>query len=151
MTYGDPIMQYGPSGGLGALKRRPRRESGIMDAFTRHTDLFGGTIEYNIGKGKAIDTEVADAMKGNESYFLLDKIIKMAEKGEYPTRDMFQSDAEYRYVVKRYNDVRNYIENKGTSAFKKASLGKEITSIEDMLATAQSGYGIGLEELRNLI
>ena len=128
MAYGDPITQVGPSGGYGAPKERPRTkgrspydtgESGIMDAFTKYDDWFGGTKESNIGKGKAIDTEVADAMKGEYNFDFKWNLMKMAEKGQVPTRDMFQSDAEYRYVLKRYNKIRNYIENYGTAAFEK--------------------------------
>ena len=161
MSHDDPIMQRSPSGGVGALKRRPRggrspydtgpdkpstEGRGIMDAFTRYNDLFGGTIESNIGKGKAIDTEVADAMKGKGSFDLSWNLMKMAERGEVPTRDMFQSDAEYRYMLKRYNKFRNYMENVGTPEFEKALLQKRITRAEDQFATAQKG-GIGLERI----
>jgi len=70
------------------------------EAFQKYDDWFGGTRESNIGKGKAIDTEVADAMKGKYNFDFKLNLMKMAEKGQIPTRDMFQSDAEYRYVLK---------------------------------------------------
>jgi len=148
MAYGDPRIQRSPSGGLGALKRLGRRgsTSSALDAFQKYDDWFGGTRESNIGKGKAIDTEVADAMKGKYDFDFNWNLMEMAKKGKVPTRDMFQSDAEYRYVLKRYNDIRNYIENKGTPAFAKANLEKRITEAEDQFATAQRG-GIGLERI----
>ena len=107
------------------------------EAFRKYDDWFGGTKESNIGKGKAIDTEVADAMKGKGSFDFRWNLMKMAKKGQAPTRDMFQSDAEYRYVLKEYNEIRNYIENKGTPEFEKADLAKRITRAEDQFATAQ--------------
>ena len=118
-----------------------RGRSGIMDAFTKYDDWFGGTKESNIGKGKAIDTEVADAMKGKGSFDLSWNLMKMAEKGQVPTRDMFQSDAEYRYVLKEYNEIRNYIENVGTPEFEKELQEQKINSQQ------RKKEGLGWKEL----
>ena len=145
MAYGDPRMQRSPSGGYGAVKERPRGR-GIMDAFTRHADLFGGPRE-----GK-MDLDIAKAMKEpgssmghNRNVWM--KAVDMAQKGRVPTRGMFGSDEEFRYFQKVYADAVDVVENMGTPAFEKELLGEQITGLEDKLATAQSGYGIGLDRI----
>ena len=141
------------------LPRDPRRQSpydtgpekpstgerGIMDAFTRHADLFGGPRE-----GK-MDLDIAKAMKEPGSMMghnmeVWMKAVDMAQKGRVPTRAMFGSDEEFRYFKKVYADAVDVVENMGTPAFEKELLGKQITGLEDKLATAQTA-GIALDRI----
>ena len=121
------------------------RGRGIMDAFQRYGDWFGGT-----GEGK-MDLDIAKAMKEpgssmghNRKVWM--KALDMVEKGQIPTRDMFGSDEEFRYFKKVYADAVDVVENMGTPAFEKEDLGKRIIGLEDKLATAQAG-GIGLDRI----
>ena len=121
------------------------RESGIMDAFTRYNDLFGTREDK-------MDLDIAKAMKEPGSMMghnrqVWMKALDMVDKGQVPTRGMFRSDEEFRYFKKVHADAVNVVENMGAPAFEKEYLAKRITNLEDQLATAQSGYGIGLDRI----
>ena len=125
--------------------RDKRMGSGIMDAFQRYDDLFGGTREgkMNLDIAKAMK-EPGFSMGHNTKVWM--KAIDMAQKGQVPTRGMFRSDEEFRYFKKVHADAVDVVENMGTPAFEKELLGEQITGLEDQLATAQAG-GIGLERI----
>ena len=64
------------------------RGNGIMDAFTRHADLFGTREDK-------MDLDIAKAMKEPGSSTRMNvwmKAVDMAQKGRVPTRGMFGSD-----------------------------------------------------------
>ncbi len=137
-----------PRAGLPFIPESAKPEpkaGGIIEAFQRYDDWFGGTRE-----GK-MDLDIAKAMKEpgssmghNRKVWM--KALDMVDKGQIPTRDMFGSDEEFRYFKRVHADAVDLVKNIGTPAFKKEWLGEQITRLEDKLATAQAG-GIGLDRI----
>ena len=106
MQQQEQIMA-GPKGGVAGLLGRLGRE-----------------LKDNVNIGQSIhDTDISEAMKKPRSVErrrVRDRIFDMLDKGEIPTRDMFLSDEEYRYFLKEYNSIKEFISRSPESLKKRA-------------------------------
>ena len=123
MQQQEQIMA-GPKGGVAGLLGR-----------------LGKAFKDNVNIGQSIhDTDISEAMKKPRSVErrrVRDRIFDMLDKGEIPTRDMFLSDEEYRYFLKEYNSIKEFISRSPESLKKRAF--KRLRNFEAEVEAAKEG------------
>ena len=131
--------------------RKTRGEQGIMDMLRKRsgsgvlgpgiTPGLGRELKGNVSIGQSIhDTDISEAMKKPRSVErrrVRSRILDMLDKGEIPTRDMFLSDEEYRYFLKQYNSIKEFISRSPESL--KEIAGKRLRNFEAEIEAAKEG------------
>ena len=136
----NKLSGIGSIGGIYPIERRVAQDPKMLnpsDQMMSPQESF----KDNVSIGQSIhDTDISEAMKKPKSVErrrVRDRIFDMLDKGEIPTRDMFLSDEEYRYFLKEYNSIKEFISRDPESLKERAF--KRLRNFESEVEAAKEG------------